>query len=230
MHIAQTYGKLYRALTLSALGGLILLAGACGEATGQSEPPLDRPSGGSPEIPLAVSDTRALAIFAGGCFWCMEPPFEKLDGVYDAVSGYTGGRESHPTYEMVSSGQTGHTEAVLVTYDPAKISYAKLLETFWRSINPTQRNGQFADIGTQYRTGIFYLNAEQQKLAEASKRELAASGKFQQPIATEIVAASPFYKAEDYHQDYYKKNPEHYNRYREGSGRAAYLRETWGAR
>jgi len=175
---------------------------------------------------MAESKTET-AIFAGGCFWCMEGPFEHLDGVLEVVSGYAGGVEKSPSYEEVSSGRTGHTESVKVVFDPARVNYEKLLETFWRQIDPTQVNGQFADKGPQYRTAIFYHSEEQRRLAEASKESLAASGKFDQPIATEIVPATSFYPAEDYHQDYYKKNPLRYKRYRAGSGREGYLERTW---
>ena len=168
------------------------------------------------------------AVFAGGCFWCMEGPFEKLPGVLSVVSGYTGGKKSNPTYREVSAGITKHAEAVEVNYNPTKVSYEKLLDIFWRSINPTQANGQFADIGPQYRTAIFFRNEEQKSLAEASKKELAKSGKFKKPIVTEIVPASTFYPAEEYHQDYYKKNPKHYKAYRIGSGREGFLKKTWG--
>lgn len=171
----------------------------------------------------------AVATFAGGCFWCMEPPFEPLPGVSSVVSGYTGGKELNPTYDQVSSGETGHAEAVQITYDPAVLTYDKLLETFWRNIDPTTRNGQFADKGTQYRTAIFYHTDEQKRLAEASRDRLAKSGKFDKPIVTEIVPASAFYPAEDYHQDFYKKNPLRYNSYKIGSGRAGYLKKTWGS-
>ena len=168
------------------------------------------------------------AIFAGGCFWCMEGPFEKLDGVKSVISGYTGGQKTNPTYREVSAGLTEHTEAVEVKYDPKKVSYEKLLYVFWRSINPTQANGQFADRGKQYRTGIFYKDKEQKQLAVASKKELEESKKFSKPIVTEITAASDFYPAEEYHQDYYKKNPGHYKAYRKGSGREGFLKKTWG--
>jgi len=168
------------------------------------------------------------ATFAGGCFWCMEPPFEKLDGVVSVNAGYTGGTGGRPTYEQVSSGATGHAEAVQVTYDPSKVSYDELLEAFWRNIDPTQADGQFADKGPQYRTAIFYHTEAQHRLAEASKERLAASGKFDKPIVTEIEPAGPFYPAEDYHQDYYKKNPLRYKLYHTGSGRKGYLRKTWG--
>ena len=168
------------------------------------------------------------ATFAGGCFWCMEPPFEKLEGVHAVVSGYTGGPEVDPAYEQVSSGRTGHREAVVVLYDPEEIGYRMLLHVFWRQIDPTDSGGQFADRGSQYETGIFYHDAEQRRLAEESKRKLAASGRFDEPIVTPILPAEDFYPAEEYHQDYYKKNPSHYKRYRRGSGREGFLERTWG--
>ncbi len=168
-----------------------------------------------------------LATFAGGCFWCMEPPFEKLKGVQQVVSGYTGGKKENPTYEQVSMGTTGHAEAVQVSYDPAQVSYQELLEIFWRSIDPTDAGGQFADRGSQYRTAIFYHNAEQKKLAEESKKKVAASGRFQGTIAVEISPAGPFYPAEGYHQDYWKKNPVRYEQYRKGSGRDSFLKKIW---
>ena len=171
---------------------------------------------------------RATATFAGGCFWCMEPPFEKLEGVMSVTSGYTGGTESNPTYEQVSSGMTGYAEAIQVVYDPARVRYDQLLDVFWMNIDPTTSNAQFADHGKQYRTAIFYHNEEQQRLAKTSKAKLERSGKFKAPIVTEIVSASAFYPAEDYHQDYYKKNPLRYKLYRIGSGRDRYLHETWG--
>ena len=168
------------------------------------------------------------ATFAGGCFWCMEPPFEKTEGVLDVIAGYTGGKTKNPTYEAVCSGGTGHAEAVRVTYDPARVSYEALLEIFWRNIDPTDFDGQFADKGHQYRTAIFFHDAAQERLARASKERLEKSGKFKTPIATEIVPAGVFYPAEEYHQDYFKKQPVHYKRYRQGSGREDYLNRTWG--
>ena len=174
------------------------------------------------------SNKPTKATFAGGCFWCMEPPFEKLDGVISVTSGYTGGKETGPSYEEVSSGRTGHVEAVQVMYDPSKISYEYLLDVFWRQIDPTDDGGQFADRGKQYRTGIYVHDREQKKLAEASKRKLEKSGVFKKPIVTQIIWASPFYPAEGYHQDYYKKNPSHYKRYRRGSGREGFLETVWG--
>ena len=169
----------------------------------------------------------AKAIFAGGCFWCMEPPFEKLDGVHAVVSGYIDGHKENPTYQEVSSGTTGHTEAVEITYDPNKISFAELLEVFWMNIDPTDAGGQFVDRGSQYRTGIYYLNNEQKQLAEASKEQLGKSGRFDSPIVTEIVAATRFYPAEDYHQDYYKESPVRYKFYRYNSGRDQFINRVW---
>lgn len=167
------------------------------------------------------------ATFAGGCFWCMEPPFEKLAGVKQVISGYTGGEIVDPSYELVSSGRSGHIEAVEVTFDPEVISYEQLLKVFWRNIDPTDDRGQFADVGSQYHTGIFYHDENQKALAEESKKALAANGPFKKPIVTKISEAKAFYPAEDYHQDYYKKNPLHYRRYRMGSGRAGFLENTW---
>ncbi|MBN2400775.1 MAG: peptide-methionine (S)-S-oxide reductase MsrA [Spirochaetes bacterium] len=167
------------------------------------------------------------ATFAGGCFWCMVKPFHKYDGVVEVISGYTGGKIKNPTYAQVSSGTTGHLEAVVITFDPAKISFSELLDIFWRQINPTDAGGQFADRGTQYKAAVFYHTKEQKELALKSREKLAKSGLFKQPIAVEIRQAEAFYKAEEYHQDYYKKNPDHYELYRQGSGRAEYLKKTW---
>ena len=176
------------------------------------------------------ADSRPLAkaTFAGGCFWCMEPPFDKLEGVISTTSGYTGGHKTHPTYQEVSAGGTGHAEAVEIVYDPAKISYARLLEVFWHNIDPTTPNGQFCDKGTQYRSAIFYHDATQKRLAEASQQALEASKPFTAPIVTEITPASEFYPAEEYHQDYYQKNPIRYKVYRYGCGRDRRLHELWG--
>ena len=168
------------------------------------------------------------ATFAGGCFWCMEPPFEKIAGVIDVVAGYTGGKTQTPTYEAVCSGATGHAEAVRVTYDPARVTYETLLDVFWRNIDPTDFDGQFPDKGHQYRTAIFFHDPEQERLARASKARLEKSGQFKPLIATEIVPAGVFHLAEEYHQDYFKKQPVHYKRYRKGSGREDYLNRTWG--
>jgi methionine-S-sulfoxide reductase len=167
------------------------------------------------------------ATFAGGCFWCMEPPFDKLDGVVSTTSGYTGGKEENPAYTAVASGSTGHAEAIQVLFDPEKVSYEELLEAFWQNIDPTQKDGQFVDRGRQYRTAIFYHNEDQKRLALASKAGIEKSGRFRGAIVTEIVPAGPFYRAEDYHQDYYKKNPFRYKQYRMGSGRDHFLDGTW---
>jgi len=176
----------------------------------------------------SAADALAKATFAGGCFWCMEPPYDKLDGVVSTTSGYIGGRTQNPTYEAVSAGGTGHAEAVEIVYDPAKVSYAKLLDVFWRNIDPTVRNRQFCDVGDQYRSAIFYHGAEQKRLAEASKAALAKSKSFPQPIVTEIVPAGVFTAAEAYHQDFYVKNPLRYKFYRYRCGRDQRLEELWG--
>jgi peptide-methionine (S)-S-oxide reductase len=169
----------------------------------------------------------AKATFAGCCFWCMEPPYDELEGVISTISGYIGGTKKNPTYEQVSAGSTGHTEAVEVTYNPKEISYEKLLDVFWRNIDPLTANAQFCDSGSQYRSAVFYHDQTQKTLAEASKKRL--QNQFKQPIVTEIVRASEFYPAEDYHQDYYKKNPIRYKIYRYGCGRDKRLQELWGA-
>jgi peptide-methionine (S)-S-oxide reductase len=168
----------------------------------------------------------AIATFAGGCFWCVEADFDKVGGVISTTSGYTGGRTPNPTYEEVSRGGTGHAESVEIGYDPAKVSYEKLLDVFWHDIDPLAKNSQFCDHGDQYRTAIFYHDEEQRRLAEASKTAVQAH--FKQPIATQITAAGPFYRAEDYHQDYYLKNPIRYKFYRFNCGRDARLEELWG--
>jgi len=176
----------------------------------------------------AAAAELATATFAGGCFWCMEPPFDKLEGMAKTTVGYTGGQTHNPTYEQVSAGATGHAESIQVTYDPAKIGYAKLLEVFWRNIDPLTPNAQFCDQGSQYRSAIFFANDEQRQLAEQSKKDLEASGRFQQPIVTEVVQAGKFYPAEEYHQDYYHKNPLRYRYYRYSCGRDQRLEELWG--
>ncbi len=176
---------------------------------------------------LPNSENLKKATFAGGCFWCMEPPFDKLDGVISTTSGYTGGTEKNPSYKEVSAGATGHAEAVQILYDPEKISYETLLDVFWRNIDPTTPNRQFVDVGAQYRSAIFYHDEAQRRLAEASKEKLAASGRFDKPLVTEIVPITEFYPAEEYHQDYYQKNPLRYKFYRYGSGRDQYLEEVW---
>lgn len=176
----------------------------------------------------SAPDNLAKATLAGGCFWCLEPPYDKLEGVVSTTSGYIGGKTANPTYEQVSSGGTGHYEVLQVVYDPRKISYEKLLEVFWRNIDPTDASGQFCDKGTQYRSGIFYHGEEQKRLAEASKAAIEKSKPFKKPVVTPIVAATEFYPAEDYHQDYYQKNPVRYKFYRSRCGRDDRLQELWG--
>ena len=168
------------------------------------------------------------ATFAGGCFWCTESDFEKFDGVVEVISGYVGGRTQNPTYKAVSAGGTGHAEAIRVLYDPQRVTYDELLDIFWRHVDPTDPGGQFVDRGSQYRPAIFYHDDDQKRLAEESKRKLETSGRFDKSIATEIVPVSEFYEAEDYHQDYYKKNPLRYKLYRNSSGRDQFLEKAWG--
>jgi peptide-methionine (S)-S-oxide reductase len=176
--------------------------------------------------PPATSTTRA--IFAGGCFWCVESDFDKVEGVLTTTSGYIGGSTANPTYEQVSSKQTGHAEAVEIVFDPRKVSYAALVERYWRTIDPTVKDRQFCDVGSPYRTAIFAVDDEQLKVAQASRAALEKTKPFKEPIVTEIVKASTFYPAEGYHQDYYKKNPIRYNYYRSSCGRDARLKVLWG--
>jgi peptide-methionine (S)-S-oxide reductase len=176
----------------------------------------------------AQAQTRAVAIFAGGCFWCMEPPFDKLDGVLATTSGYIGGTKADPTYEQVTSGRTGHYEALQVDYDPARVTYQQLLDVFWRNIDPLDASGQFCDKGPQYRSGIFVLDDSQRAAAQASKAALETSGKLPGRIVTEILPAAKFYPAEAYHQDYYRKNSASYAYYRWSCGRDRRLERLWG--
>jgi len=181
----------------------------------------DKTAGAAPKLEKAT--------FAGGCFWCMQPPFDKLKGVVSTIVGYTGGQKVNPTYEQVSAGATGHAESIEVTYDPARVSYAELLDVFWRNIDPTARDRQFVDVGNQYRAAVFYHNEEQRTLALASKEKLEKSGKFgSKAIVTEIVPAATFYPAEDYHQKYYQKSGVRYKFYRFNSGRDQFLKKIWG--
>lgn len=187
-------------------------------------------------VPAVASAPTAKAIFAGGCFWCMEPPFDKLDGVISTTSGYTGGPKLKPTYEEVSAGRTGHAEALQVVYDPKKVTYRQLLETFWKNIDPVAKDRQFCDGGSQYRSGIFWLDDEQKKLADESKAALdkgqafgiAKPVGFKGGVVTEVTKAGEFWPAEEYHQDYYQKNPVRYTYYRSACGRDARLKELWG--
>jgi methionine-S-sulfoxide reductase len=168
------------------------------------------------------------AVFSGGCFWCIQPAFDKANGVIKTVVGYCGGTEPNPTYELVSSEKTGYRESIQITYDPVKISYDRLLDIYWRQIDPTQADGQFTDIGRSYRAAIFFSNDDEKKIAETSKEKLARSGKFNKPIATEILPAMKFYPAEAYHQKYYQQNPEHFEAFEQGSGRVSFKKKAWG--
>lgn len=206
------FGLAYTKFTCTV--ATLLLASSC---QAENAPPPAKPS----------SAQVATAIFAGGCFWCIEADFEKLAGVMKAESGYTGGQLENPTYEQVSHGGTGHAEAIRVTYNPKQVSYEKLLDYFWRHIDPTVKDQQFCDVGNQYRSAIFYQNESEKKAAEASKATLERAGKLAR-IYTEIVPANTFYLAEDYHQDYYKKNPIRYKYYRNSCGRDARVSEVWG--
>lgn len=209
-------------IAIVASVSLVLVAGLSAAAR-----PLAKEQNTMAELPTPSGNQR-LATFAGGCFWCMEHPFDELDGVVATTSGYTGGEEENPTYEQVSSGATGHAEAVRVLFDPERISYRELLGVFWRQINPTQKNRQFCDVGAQYRTAIFYHDDEQKALAEESRKELQAEDRFGGAIVTEIVPAGRFWPAEEYHQDYYRKNPLRYSFYRANCGRDQYLERVWG--
>jgi methionine-S-sulfoxide reductase len=198
---------------------LVLLLGYAAIATGTIA--------SSQEQNSPPAETRT-AILAGGCFWCIQPAFDKAKGVIKTVVGYSGGTQPNPTYELVSSEKTGYRESIQITYDPAKISYDQLLDIYWRQIDPTQADGQFTDIGPSYRAAIFYANDDEKKAAEASKEKLARSGKFKKPIVTEILPAMKFYPAEAYHQKYYQQNPEHFEAFEKGSGRTSFKKNAWG--
>ena len=211
--------------TIFAMMAIVLMAlalASCASAPGEVQVSADNQITAAP-----APEGLAYATFAGGCFWCIQPPYDQVDGVEDVVVGYTGGHTENPTYQDVLSGDTGHYEAVQLTYDPAKVNYEDLLEVFWRQIDPTDAGGQFADRGQQYMTAIFYHDETQKELAEKSKADLDASGKFDKPVATLILPAKPFYPAEEYHQDYAEKNSAYYDAYKRGSGRARYIEETW---
>ncbi|MBA3670708.1 MAG: peptide-methionine (S)-S-oxide reductase MsrA [Gemmatimonadaceae bacterium] len=207
---------------MAALAATVLLASA---GTAQYALMVNAEAGTTLVAPTAPLDT---AVFGGGCFWCMEPPFDHLAGVLSTTSGYSGGTVLNPTYKQVSSGGTGHLEVVRVIYDPARVSYARLLDVFWHNIDPLTANRQFCDAGDQYRSAIFVQNAAQRAAAVASKTTIERSGHFNRPIVTEIAARAPFYAAEEYHQDYYKKNPIRYKFYRGRCGRDDRLKELWG--
>lgn len=203
-------------LCISAIGGAFVLA------SGQAQH-----SAISTEAETSL-EGLSRATFAGGCFWCMEGPFDKLDGVVSTTSGYIGGQTDNPGYQQVSSGSTGHTEAVQIVYDPAQVSYEELLDVFWVNHDPTESDGQFCDKGSQYRPGVFYHDEDQKRAAEASKADVEQAKTFDEPVMTEITLAGTFYPAEDYHQDYYVKNPIRYNMYRFGCGRDRRLQQLWG--
>jgi len=205
-----------RRWALAAVGALALAPASVRAQTGRA------PAGAQARV--------AVATFASGCFWCSESDFEKVPGVVDAVSGYTGGRVANPTYEQVSRGGTGHREAVQVFYDPSRVNYSQLLDAFWRNVDPVDPAGQFCDKGEHYTSAIYVANAEERRLAEAYKHNLAQSGRIKQPIATAIVDTAPFYKAEEYHQSYYKKNPIRYKFYRTNCGRDRRLEQVWGGK
>lgn len=210
--------------TVVILGLLVLAMAVLPSCVGISEASQEEVA---PVADDSVPEGMELATFAGGCFWCMEPPYDQLDGVVEVTVGYTGGDLENPTYQDVLWSDTGHFEAVQITYDPSKVDYEALLDIFWRQIDPTDAGGQFADRGSQYRTAIFYHNQTQKELAEKSRRELESSGKFDSAIATQILPAKQFYPAEESHQDYYEKYPGIYESYKQGSGRGPYLKETW---
>src|SRR5438132_3292646 len=197
---------------LLALSYAVLAAAVVSESDGQNSSP-------------AATQT---AVFAGGCFWCIQPAFDKAKGVIKTVVGYSGGTEPNPTYQLVSSEKTGYRESIEITYDPATISYDQLLDIYWRQIDPTQADGQFTDIGPSYRAAIFYENDDDKKIADASKEKLARSGKFKKPIVTEVLPAMKFWPAEDYHQKYSEKNPVHFGAFELGSGRVSFQKKMWG--
>jgi methionine-S-sulfoxide reductase len=203
-------GEMNRIFRISA--GLLMLTATIELAGGQASPAADPKT----------------AVFAGGCFWCIQPAFDKAPGVLKTVVGYCGGTEANPTYELVGSEKTKYRESIQITYDPAKISYNQLLDIYWKQIDPTQGDGQFTDIGPSYRAAIFYADTDEKKIAEASKEKLVKSGKFKKPIVTEVLPVMKFWPAEDYHQKYSEKNPEHFEAFEDGSGRPSFQRNTWG--
>lgn len=226
---AMPYAHPFRRMFDTVMMGMILvMLTACEPPGAHINASAAGPSASQHANSPAGSSVTDIAIFAGGCFWCTEADFDKVPGVISTTSGYIGGKVANPTYKQVSSGKTGHIEAVQVRFDPEKTNFAKLLAAFWPTIDPLTPNGQFCDEGSQYRSAIFYYDAEQKRQAEASKAELEASGRFTQPIVTEILPATKFYPAEEYHQDYYIKNPLRYSYYRSSCGRDARLTQVWG--
>ena len=217
-------------LAAGLIAGVSVAGAIAGAAVLAQDPPQDAAESARPVAQEAAEPEQASAIFAGGCFWCMEPPYDKLDGVISTTSGYIGGSVPNPTYEQVSAGGTGHTEAVRVLYDPSRVDYQQLVDVFWVNVDPTQVDGQFCDHGNQYRTGIFYADGEQKQDAQQSLTELKKTKPFAGDIVTEISPATVFYPAEDYHQDYYQTNPLQYKYYRWACGRDQRLMELWGER
>jgi peptide-methionine (S)-S-oxide reductase len=213
---------------LSFRHALVALGAAAMSAIAFAQTQAQTPTPATTSAPASTATTTAKATFAGGCFWCVESDFDKIDGVISTTSGYIGGKTANPTYEQVSSKATGHAEAVEVVFDPKKVSYEKLVAYFWRTIDPTEKDGQFCDKGSPYRTAIFAHDAEQLKIAQASRDALEKTKPFKAPIVTEIVSANTFYPAETYHQDYYTKNPVRYKYYRTSCGRESRLKELWG--
>jgi peptide-methionine (S)-S-oxide reductase len=212
-------------MSRTVLTALLVLWACASSASGATSASPAKPTAAAPK---PAADSTAVATFAMGCFWCAEATFEGRDGVLSVTSGYTGGHVKNPSYEAVGTGTTGHYESIQIVYDPRRTSYAKLLDIFWHNVDPTQSDGQFCDIGSEYRSVIFFHGDAQQKLALETERQIAALGRLKQPIVTAIVAAGPFYPAEDYHQDFYRKNPQRYHEYREGCGRDARLLALWG--
>ena len=212
-----------RRLMLSAV---VAVAGLLAVLVASAQPPVEADPGPPPKV--VVPPGMAVATFAGGCFWCMEAPFDKLQGVLSTTSGFMGGHTPNPTYRQVTRGDTGHAEVVHVVYDPTKVGYEKLLETYWVNVDPYDKGGQFCDRGAEYRTAIFHHTAEQKQLAEASKAKLMTEGPFKQPVVTEIAPSGPFTAADADHQDYYLKNPRRYSLYRRGCGRDERLQAIWG--
>ena len=222
--------KSYSSVLILLVVAMLAYASSTRSADERLDPAKELPVEVNEENQLILSNLENLeaAILAGGCFWCIESAFEKVEGVTEAISGYTGGERSNPKYQEVASGQTKHIESVVVLYDPEVISYEQILEHFWRQIDPTDEGGQFADRGHQYSTAIFYRDDQQKEMAQASKQALSDSSKFEKPIVTKIQQTGPFYVAEAYHQDYYKKNPARYRSYFFMSGRGPFLQKTWG--
>jgi peptide-methionine (S)-S-oxide reductase len=214
---------------IASLVMLTLLTGCAGEASSKSEKPAAKPAAASTSASAAAQNAKLeTAIFAGGCFWCVETQFEGVPGVKSVISGFTGGHVANPSYEQVGAGGTGHYESVEIRFDPAQVKYADLLDMFWHSIDPTQANGQFCDRGPTYRSAIFWKDSTQLRAAESSKRAIEKSGVLKAPIVTQILPAAPFYAAEEYHQDFWRKDPDRYYNYREGCGRDARLAQVWG--